>query len=282
MSSVKDMDVFNSLKDAEYSLNKYGVVLLKHIFDTAQLSLVAQSAAKCFSRIEQIMHDLGTEQISDYLPSDYSFNARSTSVSLFTLDDFQMTHAFDNISQQMRSFLLNSLAYQVLVQIMDNSLLLNLSQAWVRKQYALSHYHVLHSPHSWHQDGALGVRFNPLSDRNNYYTSEPLTPLITCWIPLTDCGRDRPGLQLIRRNLNQLLHYDYLNEDQLRQCFAPDEFWTPQMTLGDMLIFLNGTLHKTYVTESMTQDRISVELRVMSANKIPTWMKSDVFLPLNQ
>lgn len=72
------------------------------------------------------------------------------------------------------------------------------------------------------------------------------------------------------------------NEVKLRQRFAPDEFWSPEMTLGDVLIFLNGTLHKTYVTETMTQDRMSVELRVMSANKTPQWMNRNVFIPLKE
>ncbi|MEQ9358472.1 hypothetical protein [Coleofasciculus chthonoplastes] len=276
------MEVHNSVIEAEVLLKNYGVVLLKGILDTAQLSLVTRSATQCFSYIEQIIHEQGIEQVSDYLPFYYFFNIRVTSVSLFALDDDQVTHAFEKISHQMLSIVVNSLAYQVLAKIMDSSLLFNLSQSWVRKQYALSHYHPLHTPHSWHQDGALGVRFNPLSDSNNYYTIEPLTPLITCWIPLTDCGRDRPGLQFIRRNLDQLLHYDCLNEVKLRQRFAPDEFWSPEMTLGDVLIFLNGTLHKTYVTETMTQDRMSVELRVMSANKTPQWMNRNVFIPLKE
>lgn len=276
------MEVHNSVIGAEFALKNYGVVLLKGILDTAQLSLVARSATQCFSSIEQILHEQGSEQVSNYLPFYYFFNARSTSVSLFALDDYQVTRAFETISHQMLSILVNSLAYQILAQMMDNSLLFNLSQSWVRKQYAPSHYHPLHTPHSWHQDGALGVTFNPLSDRSNDYISEPLTPLITCWIPLTDCGRNRPGLQLIRRNLDQLLHYDCLNEVKLRQRFAPDEFWSPEMTLGDVLIFLNGTLHKTYVTEAMTQDRISVELRLMSAKKIPRWMNQNVFIPLKE
>lgn len=273
------MEVHNSVIEAEVLLKNHGVVLLKGILDTAQLSLVSRSATQCFSYIEQIIHEQGIEQVSDYLPCYYFFNGRVTSVSLFALDDDQLTHAFEKISHQMLSIVVNSLAYQVLAKIMDSSLLFNLSQSWVRKQYALSHYHPLHTPHTWHQDGALGVTFNPLSDSSNYYIREPLTPLITCWIPLTDCGRDRPGLQFIRRNLDQLLHYDYLNEVKLRKRFASDEFWSPEMTLGDVLIFLNGTLHKTYVTEAMTQDRISIELRVMSANKIPQWMNPDVFIP---
>lgn len=283
LSSGNNMKVHNSVIEPKNILKHYGVVLLKGILDSNRLSLVAQSATQCFSRIEQIIHEQGVEYVSNYVPSYYFFNARSTSMSLFALDDYQMINPFENISQQILSILVNSLAYQVLIDVIDNSLLFNLSQAWVRKQYALSHYHALHSPHSWHQDGALGVTFQRSFDSGtNDYSSEPLTPLITCWIPLTDCGRDRPGLQLIRRNLNQLLHYECLNEVKLRQLFAPNEFWSPEMTLGDILIFLNGTLHKTYVTKAMTKDRISLELRVMSANKIPPWMKQNIFVPLKQ
>ncbi|MEQ9625878.1 hypothetical protein [Coleofasciculus chthonoplastes] len=122
------MEVHNSVIEAEVLLKNYGVVLLKGILDTAQLSLVTRSATQCFSYIEQIIHEQGIEQVSDYLPFYYFFNIRVTSVSLFALDDDQVTHAFEKIS-----IVVNSLAYQVLAKIMDSSLLFNLSQSWVTR-----------------------------------------------------------------------------------------------------------------------------------------------------
>ena len=94
----------------------------------------------------------------------------------------------------------------------------------------------------------------------------PMTPLLTCWIPLEACGVGRPGLEFVRRRLEALLHYSELNDETLRQRFAPEEFWAPALELGDGLVFLNGTLHRTHVSPAMRKDRLSVEYRLFPAD----------------
>ena len=77
------------------------------------------------------------------------------------------------------------------------------------------------------------------------------------------------------------MYYTYLNKVKLLELFDSHQFWSPEMTLGDVLIFLNGTLHQTYLTQSMKQDRLSLELRLMGSDTIPQWMKKDVFKELS-
>ena len=137
----------------------------------------------------------------------------------------------------------------------------SLEQSWMRKKYAPLRAPPRHHPNSWHQDGGLAVRFPPEPG-----PAPPMTPLLTCWIPLEACGVDRPGLEFVRRRLPVLLHYTELNDDTLRQRFAPEEFWAPALELGDGLVFLHGTLHRTYVRPEMRKDRLSVEYRLFPAD----------------
>ena len=86
-----------------------------------------------------------------------------------------------------------------------------------------------------------------------------MTELLTCWIPLNPCGRDSPGLEFVRRRQPALLHFTELDDSALRQRFPPQEFWAPALELGDGLVFLNSTLHRTYARPEMRHNRLSVE-----------------------
>ena len=134
----------------------------------------------------------------------------------------------------------------------------NLDQSWVRKKFTPGQapgreYH----PQNWHQDGALGVRF-PLEPG----PVVPMTQLLTCWLPLQACGEDSPGLEFVRRRQTALLHFTELGDADLRQRFPLQEFWAPALELGDGLVFLNGTLHRTYARPEMQYNRLSVEYRI--------------------
>ena len=89
----------------------------------------------------------------------------------------------------------------------------------------------------------------------------PLTYLVTCWIPLHACGVDCPGLEFVRQRLDVLIHYSKLDDLSLRQRFAHEQFWAPVLESGDGLLFLSGSLHRTYVQPEMQRDRVSVEYR---------------------
>ena len=89
-----------------------------------------------------------------------------------------------------------------------------------------------------------------------------MTRLLTCWLPLNPCGADSPGLEFIRRRQDTLLHFTEIIDNNLRQRFEPGEFWAPALELGDVLVFLNGTLHRTHLQPTMEHDRLSIEYRL--------------------
>ena len=218
------------------------MALLRGGLARESLDILTEAAAACFATIEA----------GRSLPAHYRYNRFSHSVHLPALLDFGCSS-----SQQLLAPLRESNLDPSLSEVMGCGLICRMEESWVRKKYAPRHAPKVHHPQDWHQDGALGVRF-PLEPG----TTPPLTRLLTCWLPLNACGKDSPGLEFIRRRQDALLHFTELNDANLRRCFVPDEFWAPALELGDVLVFLNGTLHRTYLHPAMEHHRLSIEYRL--------------------
>ena len=230
-------------KRAANQLRKQGVALLRDVFPPGSMTRLQEAAARCFEA-------LATDQP---LAHHYRFNRFSHSVLLTSLMDFGCGSPEELVTPLSAEGL-----GQLFSEAVGGQWTCRMDQSWVRKKFAPGQAPSLeYHPHTWHQDGALGVRFP--SEAGPVI---PMTQLVTCWIPLTPCGRDSPGLEFIRRHQTGLLHFTELADATLRQRFEPQEFWAPDLEPGDGLVFLNGTLHRTYVRPEMCHSRLSVEYRV--------------------
>jgi len=232
-------------------LEKQGVVVLRNFFAGAALSLLRDAAVRCFQSIGA----------TSSLPDTYRFSVSSNSLLMTGLLDFGCDSEDDLLAP-----LASPELERLFTQSFNRPWVCNLEQSWLRKKFAPAHvrdreYHL----QNWHQDGALGARFPlqpfPQSGPKSGQVI-PMTELVTCWIPLQKCGRDAPGLEFVRRRQSAVLHFTELDDAVLRQRFAADEFWAPDLEFGDGLVFLNSVLHRTHVHESMRQDRLSIEYRI--------------------
>ena len=150
--------------------------------------------------------------------------------------------------------------------------------SWVRRQFAPSRYPPGHAPHAWHQDGALGFDFlqppTPLG-------SGGLLAMLTCWVALTPCGRDAPGLELVVEDPQTLLPLAALDDAAIRSGHGVEDFWRPLMCPGDCLTFGGGVLHHTHVSPEMRLDRTSIEMRFFDANRIDPRLHRDRFVAIH-
>jgi len=234
------------IQDEAVQLGEQGVALLRDVFPKPSLNKLRDAAARCFE----------TVRTRESLPAHHQFNPFSHSVLLTALTDFGAGGAQELIAPLSAAGL-----GELFAQAVGPKWTCRMEQSWVRKKFPPrqvpdQRYH----SQNWHQDGALGVRF-PL---------EPgppvrMTELVTCWIPLEACGSDSPGLEFIARPQTGLLHFTELDDALLRQRFSPQEFQAPVLELGDGLVFLNGTLHRTYARPQMRRSRLSVEYRIFPA-----------------
>lgn len=99
--------------------------------------------------------------------------------------------------------------------------------------------------------------------------------VLNCWTPLVPCGKDAPSLEVVLDgSIRSLIKPPYLGEADktpyeqishepqwVQEQYGDEKCWHPEMEPGDVLVFSNFTLHRTYQTPMMTEERISVELR---------------------
>jgi hypothetical protein len=161
---------------------------------------------------------------------------------------------------------------------LGSSLACDIDQCWVRRQYALSRYPPGHGPHAWHQDGALGFDFLGTAMPRS---GEGLLAMVTCWIALTPCGADAPGLELVACETPHLLPPAALREAAIRAAHRQAEFERPVLAPGDCLAFGAGVLHHTHVSPAMRQDRTSLEIRLFDANRIAARLQGDRFVAMH-
>jgi hypothetical protein len=229
--------------DSAAQLREHGIALLRDVFAKDSLTTLKEAAARCFEAI-------GTGRS---LPDRYQFSRFSHSVLLTALMDFGCFG-----SEELMAPLCAPGLEQLFSEAIGGEWTCSMKQSWVRKKFTpLQAPAPEYRPQSWHQDGALGVRFSlepaPVI---------PMTELLTCWIPLNPCGRDSPGLEFVRRRQAALVHFTELEDSALRRRFLPQEFWAPALDLGDGLVFLNSILHRTYALPEMRHNRLSVEYRI--------------------
>jgi hypothetical protein len=230
-------------------LREQGVVLLRDIFQRDSLNLLKEATERCFEQIDR----------GHSLPDRCRYNRFSNSLLLTALLDFGC-----GSREELLAPLATPGLEALLSAAMGEHCTCNLEQSWVRKKFAPCHapdgnYH----PQGWHQDGALGVRFPAQPG-----PAIPMTELLTLWIPLNPCGIDSPGLEFIRRPQASLLHFTELDDSVLHRRFPPQDFYAPELDLGDGLVFLKSVLHRTHTHPEMRLNRLSIEYRIFAS--LPT------------
>ena len=127
-----------------------------------------------------------------------------------------------------------------------------------------------HKSYAFHQDGSYHSR-----------TSRDHVGLTT-WIPLCDCGRDAPGLELYPRALDEVLPVPDGVESPHLFCDAQtvlerfgNQLWAPEFAAGDVLVFTHFVLHRTHLVPGMTRERQSADFRVFPAHSAPDYVKKD-------
>jgi hypothetical protein len=103
-------------------------------------------------------------------------------------------------------------------------------------------------------------------------------PLINLWIPLTDCGRTTPGLEVVAQRIDGLvstvphgsagtLYAEHGIEIEAATILAAfgDRLWHPEFKVGDVMMFRGTTVHRTHVVPGMVGGRMSIDLRLVAA-----------------
>lgn len=153
--------------------------------------------------------------------------------------------------------------------------LLDRDASWIRRQYPADMAPARHAPHGWHQDGALEADFAAAAVAGA--CAATLAPMLTCWIALTACGRDAPGLELVAQRQDALLPVAALTDHAVRAHHVPSLFVRPVLAPGDALLITGDCLHRTHLTPAMCATRTSLELRFLAADDMPSRLRHHRF-----
>lgn len=104
-------------------------------------------------------------------------------------------------------------------------------------------------------------------------------------VPFTDCGKNRPGIEFIAKPMKNQLpitknsktrfgHLELFDRDIPAD--LADSYWYPELTAGDVFIFDERTIHRSFRGEGLAGDRTSGDLRVFSARRYPEALKGHV------
>jgi hypothetical protein len=99
--------------------------------------------------------------------------------------------------------------------------------------------------------------------------------MVTAWIPLTPCGVDAPGLELLEGSRDALY-----STESLRDPDPGSPRWTPSMEAGDVMLMSGRKVHRTHVTGGMGAVRTCIELRFVSAEDPPQRFVDHLRMPL--
>ncbi len=103
----------------------------------------------------------------------------------------------------------------------------------------------------------------------------PMPTLVNLWVPMHDCGVERPGLEVVNRPLTGLMptlakaenYYSSIGTEiapeHVEREFPAADRWHPVCRAGDFMLFKGTTIHRTYVTPAMTSERISADIRLL-------------------
>lgn len=139
----------------------------------------------------------------------------------------------------------------------------DLDQSWLRHG---------RPPHGWHQDGAL--RFDFMAEAPS---AAALLPMLTCWIALTPCGDDAPGLEWVTGLVTDMLAPAQLTDHAVQTRVGARDMQRPHMQPGDTLLFDGHLLHRTALDARMSASRTSLELRFFRADDLPARVAGDRF-----
>jgi hypothetical protein len=97
--------------------------------------------------------------------------------------------------------------------------------------------------------------------------------MINCWVPLTPCLDNAPRLEVVAARLDELVEtemdtgdFKWIEEKLVRDRFPAATIVAPAVDLGDAILLLGTTIHRSFATEETVQKRFSIELRFAAAS----------------
>jgi len=234
-------DIFTSDRTSgSQNLNQFGHALLRQTLNKDDLSNYGKTVENYFKDFDR-RRNIGTASEEEIQMYDRYGNFCLTNL---IVSDFCSNCIFDLVA--------NSAIPEILEKLFNEKPVIPLQHVLVRKYHAINSYQNILP---FHQDiQAVDKRAS-----------------VTSWIPFNECGTEAPGLELVGKRVTGRLPTSKtskfnlgaeITENYIMSLYQ-DDLIHPTFSLGDAILFLNTTPHRSYVTPAMSKPRYSVEIRYM-------------------
>lgn len=235
-------DVFNK------TLNEFGLIVLKNVYSPEEIKKVRDLIfQEIFIRLK-----LGRELRNDLLGVDEFPKALKLKTIIFLLEGVSDMHEMDKD--------------RLFVNIVEGSGVMSFVERYINNGPAMSlltyYYARTVDPLEkkfklgWHQDGTF---LRGLADPKRF---------MICWNPLVAVRDHNPGVQFIAKKFDEIQNtesggYHSVSMDKAEVMEKENVDWlvAPKINVGDCILFSAFTPHRTYITESMTDIRTSIDFR---------------------
>lgn len=99
--------------------------------------------------------------------------------------------------------------------------------------------------------------------------------LMTCFVPLGDCGAEAPGIELVEGNISRRFEHVprgpwefAIASRDVAKLLATAAIHRPELGPGDVVVFNEHTVHATYYREDMRTARLSMDARAVPVASI--------------
>jgi hypothetical protein len=244
-------------------MSKPCFVIVKQAVSTELLLAYKSSVRQSQIAALATLTEFGLGEAESNLPPGITrFAPTAASINLDVSPDWRSI--FDNIEQSLASSIFETLREPVC----------DLDLCWLRTQFPPSQRPAYQAPHSWHQDGACGVDFSSKLG----HATDSLAHMLTAWIPLESCGLRAPSIEILVESPEQLLTPEQLVDPGAAWRKLPTE--SVQIKAGDVLLMAGHCVHRTHVTQEMTQARNCIEFRFLDQTCLPSRFSKHRFVSL--
>jgi hypothetical protein len=100
---------------------------------------------------------------------------------------------------------------------------------------------------------------------------------VNCWLALSDCGDDAPGLDLFPKRQTELVEsgtkgaFDWwvVGEGVAEEMARTTPIVTPLFKAGDAMLFDQMLLHRTGIRPGLTRERLAIESWFFAGSTFP-------------
>ncbi len=225
------------------ALRGRGFAHVPRAFAPADIATLTASVMAEYDRLEVLIANEGVDRAAAGLPPGTRYQPAAASLGLDAIPGWRDLLA-----------IVPATLWRLAPELLGGECAIDVDISWARRQYPPHLRRAGQAPHMLHQDGAYGATFAPGST---------LMPMLVFWIPLTEAGIERPGIECIAEPQPELVPLAALADAAAEVRWPTAKRLRPSMAPGDVLLIAGPHLHRTYVTADMTGIRTSLEESVV-------------------